>query len=105
MNPATMRHRVTIEERPDEDGWSDSANAEPVSSRAAMAAIEPLDGAEYIAGQQSNSRTTHKITTHYFGGANARMRILCGGRVFNVESVINLGEMNRFLQWRCEELG
>jgi SPP1 family predicted phage head-tail adaptor len=67
--------------------------------------IRPLSGREYEAAQQMQSSVTHRIQTHLVATANSAMRLVAGDRVFEVESVINEGERNRFHVWRCTEGG
>ena len=71
--------------------------------RKVFARIIPLVGREYIASRQANLETTHKIETEFFSGASAVQRLICGERVFHVESVINSMERNRRLIWMTRE--
>ena len=66
--------------------------------------IRPMQGNEYVQAQQAQSSVSHKITTRYFPGANSQMRLVHGERVYNVESVVNVDERNRFLEWMCREV-
>lgn len=94
---------VTIEEfTPANDleaipaSWSEFA--------AAWAAIVPLSGSEYLRAQQMQSTSSHRIRTEFVAGVNPRMRIVYGARVFNVQSVVNVEERNRELEWMCTEV-
>ncbi len=72
--------------------------------RTEKALMQPLTGREYELAQQMHSGTTHKIITRWFEGADSTMRIVRGDRRFNVATVINQHERNRWLEWRCEEV-
>lgn len=80
------------------------------TSRAARFKIKPVTGREYVQGQQFQSNITHELKCPYFAGANSAMRLTAGDdagnptRIFNVESVVNENEANRFLVWRCVEV-
>lgn len=78
------------------ESWNDVGNF--------WAMIQPLTGREYEQAQQMQSNTTHKIKTRWFEGANSAMRLVRGNRVFEVESVVNEFERNRWLIWRCSEV-
>lgn len=65
---------------------------------------------EYQNAQQMKATVTHKLKCAYFPGANRSMRLTAGNdptspaRVFNVASVVNEKEQNRFLIWMAEEV-
>jgi SPP1 family predicted phage head-tail adaptor len=70
--------------------------------------IQPLTGREYQQAQQMQSNVSHKITTELLpqnlGPATSRMRLKHGTRTFEVQSVVNVEERNRELEWMCTEL-
>lgn len=72
--------------------------------------VRPLSGREYTQTQQIQSNVTHELRCVYFAGANTSMRLTAGddaenpSRTFNVESVVNENEANRFLVWRVVEV-
>jgi SPP1 family predicted phage head-tail adaptor len=80
------------------------------TGRKAKFKIVPLTGREYVQAQQVQSNVTHELKCPYFSGANSSMRLTAGeeaatpSRIFNVESVVNEKEQNRFLVWRCVEV-
>lgn len=70
--------------------------------------IIPIGGGEYVQGRQSESSITHVLRCHYFAGANSLMRLTAGesatpSRIFSVDSVVNVNEENRFLEWSAIE--
>lgn len=104
MRADYLRHRIAIQqlkEGEDLDGYPEDTWE---LHHEEMAKINPLQGREYEQAQQMQAGISHKITTRFFAGANSSMRLVYGARVFNVESVINQGERNRWLEWRCEEV-
>lgn len=68
--------------------------------------IRPLSAREFAQGQQINSVVSHELKCVFFAGANTSMRLTTesGTRIFNVDSVVNENEANRFLVWRCTEV-
>jgi SPP1 family predicted phage head-tail adaptor len=98
-----LRHRIVIEqvaETQDPDGsvietWSSFANAQ--------ASIEPISGREYFAAQTTQTDMTHRINLRYIAGVKPKMRVKFGSRIFDILSVINVGERNRELQLMCRE--
>lgn len=100
---AIFRHRITLQELvtgQDEAGqpvqeWQDVATV--------WAAVEPLRGREYWAAAQVQSEVTTRIRIRYRSGIRPDMRVLYGGRVFNVTAVIDPEERHVELQLMCRE--
>jgi SPP1 family predicted phage head-tail adaptor len=98
-----LRHRITIEqvsETQDTDGsvietWSVFV--------VAQASIEPISGREYFAAQSTQADVTHRIRLRYLSGVTPKMRVNYNSRIFDILSVINVGERNRELQLMCRE--
>lgn len=101
-----LRHAIIIqEENATDDGGGGLTNpwANPVEVARARSCIEPLRGFERLRAQQLESPVTHKITLRYRAGIKAQHRILFGTRVFNIRSVINIEERNRWLEIMADE--
>lgn len=105
------KFRLTIQEfTPASDlegvpaSWADVATA--------FGEVTPLTGREYLQAQQVASSVSHRIRTEYVAGCNPRMRLVNGegdlegqyARIWNVASVVNVGESNRSLEWMCTEV-
>ena len=58
------------------------------------AAIEPLQGREYLAAMAVQAERTVRIRIRYLPGIVSTMRVVYQGRVFAIQSVINLREAN-----------
>ena len=103
MKIGKLRHRILIEqaaETRDADGsvieaWSAYATVQ--------ASIEPLSAREYFAAQSTQADVTHRINLRYLAGVTPKMRVSYGSRLFDILSVINVGERNRELQLICRE--
>lgn len=86
LKAGTLRHRIQIQERVTSQ---DPATGEQVLSWSTRwdkvpAAINPLSVREFIAAQKEGSEVSAKIVIRYRSGVNASMRILHGGRVYNI---------------------
>lgn len=66
-------------------------------------AIMPLAGNEYLRAQQMEANSTHRIRTEFIPDAHPRLRLRCGERVFEAQSVVNVAERNRELEWMVTE--
>ena len=103
MRAGPLRHRIAVEqvaEHQDPDGsvievWSTYATVH--------ASIEPITGREYFAAQSTQADVTHRISLRYLSGTIPKMRVNYNSRIFDILSVINVGERNRELQLMCRE--
>lgn len=87
------------------------ANGGLVDAWAALAtrwaAVVPLNGKEYFTGKQEASEVSHRVRIRHdpvVAAVTPKMRILCGTRIFDIESVINPREANREIVMMCREL-
>ena len=67
--------------------------------------IKPMTADERVIGDKEAAAATHKITVRYTSSLalTSRHRIVSGSRVFNILSVINVGERDRELTLLCRE--
>jgi SPP1 family predicted phage head-tail adaptor len=103
MHSGELRKRATLQtetQTPDGAGgyalaWADVATV--------WVEIQPLSGSEVLAAGHLEGHVTHKVTLRYISGMTTDMRLLYGGRVFNVRSVMNVDERNRWTELLVEE--
>lgn len=99
-----LRHSIALQSATsvtDPDGhpsrtWSTYATV--------YARIWTLQGREQVLAQQNQTVLSHDFTIHYRSDVTASHRLMFGSRVFDIEYVINVGEMNRWLTLRCTEV-
>ena len=65
--------------------------------------VEPLRGKEYFRSAQEQSDVSHRIWIRYRKNVTPAWRIKWGNRIFEIESVINLREENRWLEIMARE--
>lgn len=108
VRSGTLRKRLTFQAKAqDQDGlgqphntWSDRFTC--------WGEIAPLSGRELLAAAAVQSALTHTITVRFRPElanpkAVAAMRVLYGGRVFNIHASINEDERNRLVTLSAEE--
>lgn len=104
---ARMRHRITIEKpelTPEAGGQFTVQWQEVVTVWAEILPIETrIRYAEMLVDGQLTAPVSHVVTLRYHAGVSAEMRVVFGGRVFNIRHVVNIGEENRFLRLLAEE--
>lgn len=97
-----LRHRIEIQnyETTHDDwgqpiqGWSHWATV--------WASVEPLQGREFFAAQALQSQTTVRIRMRYRPGVTSVMRVLWGGQIYDIESVIEPQSRRHELQLMCK---
>lgn len=103
MEAGTLRHRITLRKK---TVTRDTRGGEVVSRATfatVWASVEPLQGREYFAADKENAEVTHRIRLRYLKGVTSSMDVLWGTRVFDIESVLNIGERNRELHLMAVE--
>ncbi len=105
MRLGNLRTLVTIQQQTvGQDHFSSLVKPAWQHVTEAWLALEPLSGQELMIAQQAQSQTTHKACMHWQPGLDAKMRLVTAdGRVFQIEALMNPGEMNRELELRLVE--
>ncbi len=103
MRAGRLNKRVTIEtltETVDGSGqaiksWSEFARP--------WASIDPINGREYFSGNQVKETMTVKIKIRYQSGITNKMRVNHGGKLYNIEGMVNIFERDKELILLCSE--
>lgn len=75
-----------------------------VTAATVWASVEPLRGREYIEAKQGQVEVSHRVVMRFREGVGPEMRLrLAGGRVLEIESVINPLERGERLELMCAE--
>ncbi len=104
MRGGPLRHRITIEAPVESQGSDGSTLTTWETFAEAWASIEPLIGREYFAQQREQAAVSHKIRMRHRPGITHQMRVSWGARLFEIESVLNIGERNREIVLMCKEV-
>jgi SPP1 family predicted phage head-tail adaptor len=116
VNAGPLRSRVTVQSpvvapldmyghRPINDSGASAGAWTNVAT--VWGAIEPISGAEMQAALAMQSVTTHRIRIRYvaiFAAINSTWRITHGGKVYQIDSVMNTNERNREIHMRAHEV-
>lgn len=98
-----MRRQITIQQQ----AATQNALGEEIPSwttfATCWASIEPMNGRELLAAQQVQSQVNTRITIRYRDGVTPAMRILYKSRYFDIQSIQDIEERNRFLVLQCVE--
>lgn len=102
-DPGELRHRVTLQQQfitEDLQGghvtsWADVATV--------WASIEPMAGKESYKWGKLLGESTYVIRIRYRSDIKAKMRLLYGSRIMDINSVIDEHDEHRFLALGCSE--
>ena len=99
-----LRRRVTLQQRSSEAansyGQASTSWTDVVST---WADIQPMNGRELMSAQAQQSEVTHQVEIRYRTGVLPRMRVVYQSRVFEIQSVIDVGMQHRRLTLMCSE--
>lgn len=84
------------------DGYGGRTNTWAELTRT-RATIEPLNGRELMSAQRLRNPITHRFRMRYRSGLTGADRIVFRNREFNIRSIINEGERNRWLTITADE--
>ena len=69
------------------------------------AAVEPLQGREFVALQAAVSEITARVRMRWVPGIHATMRVIHGAVTYGISAVIHVKSARRELQLMCTALG
>ena len=111
MAVGKMQHRLALQtpSRTDDGGGSGRTSWSTLAT--VWGRIESQDGSERFFGDQNEGRTTHLITIRFRRGLTIKNRIVYQftsenvlyTRTFNIKSIENKGERDKYLELKCEE--
>jgi SPP1 family predicted phage head-tail adaptor len=95
MRAGVRRHRLTIQQLVPSTGWGVDPSWQTYAQL--WGTLEPLRGAELLTAQQLGSEITGRSETSYAPDITSAMRFVCGGRIYQIITVIDP-------EWRHREL-
>jgi len=104
ISAGTLRNAVTIQRAvtlKNEFGEPEESWTNLYSTQAAFAGIK---GREFFGAQQVSDEITIPVVVRYRQQIKPTDRILFGSRIFQVLSVVNVGERDRKVMLNCKEL-
>lgn len=104
MNAGRLDQRVTIERHQfiSQDPSTGEELRDWVPVAAVWAAVEPLNGREFIAAQAVQSEVTTRIRLRYRPDLNTADRINHNGTLYDIQTIINPRSGNRELVLMCK---
>ena len=98
MRAGQRRHQVVIQSKNiTTDGYGGAVETWSNFATGVWAAVEPLQGRELTNAQAVFAETTTKISMPYLTGVTTAHRITNGGKIYNIQSIVNIEMRNRDL--------
>ena len=98
-----LRHKATLQRWVESQESTGAPGGEWRDELELWIGIEPVRGNERIALMQVQATTTHKIRARWSDKFAPEKRILARGRVFQIQSVINIHERDADAELMCME--
>lgn len=98
-----LRSLITIQVRAGgQDGFGEASGGWGDVTQV-WASVQPLSGRELLSAQQVRGEVSHRVRCRYLAGITSAHRILYGGRVFDIQAVMNPEEACVSLEILCRE--
>lgn len=101
MNPGQLDQRVRLERAEYVQDEAGEVTPTWVSLGDVWGSVEPQAGREFVAGGAMQSELTTKIRIRWKAGIQSADRVTHGGRVYNIQSVIDYRSARRELVLMC----
>ena len=103
LSVGKMRERIVIQSQGRTTDLGGGAAVAWSTVATTWARIVPSSGSESFSGMQVTNTNTFEITMRYRTNITTTNRILWGSRTFNIRSVINNNERDKYLTVVAEE--
>lgn len=104
MNPGDLRHRITLQKYITTTNEDNFATQKWQNVATVWAAVENLYGREYWEAAAIQKENTVKFTIRYRTDVDQTMRIVFGGKIYNIVSVDNIKYRNKLIEIKAKEL-
>jgi SPP1 family predicted phage head-tail adaptor len=104
MEAGSLRHRVTIQSK---SVTRDTYGGEVITwatVATVWAAVEPLNGREWLEGRQAAAEVTTRIRIRYRSGVLPEMQVVYGSHAYDILAVIQPEEKRQEIQLMCQEV-
>ena len=106
MGLIPYRHKVSIEVVAQIQGSKGEVIDTWTELTTRRCTIRPLSGNEYLQSQQVNSQKSMEVTMRHdsvTSTVTTKHRLVYDSRYFDIESILNIGELNTTLKFMCRE--
>jgi len=98
MNIGRLNKRVTILRKDDTVNALNQKSKSLVEVKTVWASVAPVRGAERYELQKLREEITYRVYMRYLSGVKADMYIRCDGRLFEIQSVVDVDFEHKMLE-------
>ena len=98
MNIGRLNKRVTIYRKDDSKNALNQKSKELIEVKTVWASVAPVRGSERYDLQKLHEEIVYRIYMRYLSGIKADMYIMCEGRLFEIQSVIDVDFEHKMLE-------
>ena len=98
MNIGRLNKRVRVLRKDDSVNVLNQKSKDLVEVKTVWASVAPVRGTERYELQKLHEEITYRIYIRYFSGVTADMYIECEGRLFEIQSVIDVDFEHKMLE-------
>ena len=98
ITPGMLNRRISIQEKQTTTTPTGGQDVVWVQVVAPFAYLKPLNGRERVFANRLNATGDTIATIHYRADLNESMKVVYRGKEYQIRSIINLEEADRFLQ-------
>lgn len=103
INAGKFRHSIEIQSPVGtQDSYGASTGYTTIAS--IRGNVNNLNGRTLYQASQVNSEVSIKVTIRYRSDVQPKQRIKYGSRIFEILSIIDIGEYHRIMELMCKEL-
>lgn len=104
MEAGRLRHSVEIQAPTTTYGADNSPTHTFATVATRKGWIRPLSTKEALAARAQGATFTHACTMRYYSGLTPKHQLKYDGRIFHLDSVLNVGERNFDHELICKEV-
>lgn len=104
MQAGRLRHRVVIQQATESQNGFGEVTRSWSTYATVWAAVEPLQGQEFLDGRQLEAAVDTRIRIRHRSGVTQRMRATWSGHTYDVQSVIADATNRRQMLLMCREV-
>lgn len=105
VDPGAFRTELILQRCVPQQDDSGGLTESWVEEAAVMARVEPASARSVFGADQTLENVTHRVTLRFRTGITSGMRFTRGGRIFNIVTVHDPDERQRYLVCRVGEAG
>ena len=103
INIGKLNKRITFRKYQDEKDEMNQSRKKLADYKTVWGSLYPVRGREFYEIQKLQGEVTHKCYVRYLEGIDSNCFLSCGGKVYQIESVMDMDMEHKMLEILCSE--